>query len=302
MKILVTGAHGYLGGRLVNFLEQKGHEVWRAVRRPSGHSREVVFDASRSSPLNLSGVGACVHLAGLSAADAQKDPELAFRVSVDGSRELAQQARQQGVKRFVFLSTAHVYGPLTGLIDENTPRRATHPYGQSRARAEDAIQEVWQGMATVFRLSNVVGAPASVAAPCWGLIVNDLCRQAVTLHQLNLQTPGLQRRNLIPMIDAVNAIEWALSMTSPAQGVFNLGGTETPTIREVAEKIRDEASQVLGRSIELNKPVAPAGAVEESLSFSSAKWRALGWRDHSSVQQAINETLKFCRAQFSSNG
>src|SRR5690349_14874572 len=117
MKLLVTGATGKVGSRLVKRLARRGHEVRALVRDPS---RLEARDAETSigdllDPGSLvaavRGVDAVVHCAAFfrGATEAQ-----AHATNDQGTRHLAEAARAAGVKRFVFTSTGNVYGGTEG--------------------------------------------------------------------------------------------------------------------------------------------------------------------------------------------
>ena len=115
-----------------------------------------------------------------------------------------------GVPRFLYFSTAHVYGSsLEGTITEQTCPRNLHPYATSHLAGEQAVLEAAQRGAirgVVFRLSNAFGAPVSSEVNCWMLLVNDLCRQAVTTGELALRTAGLQLRDFVTLEDVTRAV------------------------------------------------------------------------------------------------
>ena len=99
------------------------------------------------------------------------------------TKRLVEAASRAGVKKFIYLSTAHVYAsPLVGTITEQTLPNNSHPYASSHLAGESAVlnadeRGVIQGV--VMRLSNAYGAPMHKGVNCWMLVVNDLCRQAV---------------------------------------------------------------------------------------------------------------------------
>ena len=116
MKILVSGANGFIGRALCPHLSSLGHEVVPAVRRPCGlpGERIVVDEGSRAEALQ--GCLGVVHLAARahvmreSAADALAEFR---RVNVEGTLWLARQAVAAGVRRFVFISSVKVNGEVT---------------------------------------------------------------------------------------------------------------------------------------------------------------------------------------------
>jgi nucleoside-diphosphate-sugar epimerase len=170
MKILVTGASGFIGNFLLVALRDAGHEVMAASRsRVKQHGIDGVLapelgpDADWGRVLN--GVDVVVHLAGRAHvpsknADAETK-EIYFRINTQGTRALAEQAAAAEAKHFVFLSSCHVVAAESGeiLSAETTP----HPnsaYGRSKLEAERAAREALLNTAcawTILRPPLVYG-------------------------------------------------------------------------------------------------------------------------------------------------
>src|SRR5207245_1641136 len=105
--------------------------------------------------------------------------------------KLTDAAKRAGVRRVVYVSTAHVYGaPLAGVITEASCAVSLHPYATSHRAAEDVVRAAHERKTiegVVIRLSNAYGAPVSEDANCWTLLVNDLCRQAARTKTMVLR-------------------------------------------------------------------------------------------------------------------
>jgi len=159
MKILVTGANGFVGAHLVEHLAVVGHDVVEAVRRPGTaalRGREVVVGTvGRSTDWSqaLTGCDAVVHLAARVHVmnDTSPDPAEDFReTNARGTRRLAQACVRAGVPRLVFLSSVKVNGEATAgrpfsVDDAPAP---VDPYGVSKAEAEQLLRAETHGTAT----------------------------------------------------------------------------------------------------------------------------------------------------------
>lgn len=110
-RIVVTGATGFIGRRLVPLLRERGHEVVEAGRRPGGHGAAFVdvgeIGAATRWDEALAGADAVVHLAGLAHRDTSEnvDQDLYFEINERGTARLAEAAAQAGVGCFVLVST-----------------------------------------------------------------------------------------------------------------------------------------------------------------------------------------------------
>lgn len=175
MKWLVTGAGGFVGQALVARLaSDPSVEVHAATRQvglplPPGVNRVAApaLDADADWRPALQGVDVVVHLAArVHVMDERAaDPLTAFRrVNVQGSRALAQQALESGVRRFVFVSSVKVHGEATapGLPwHADDPPAPQDAYGQSKQEAEQGLRALMQGSA----MELVVVRPPLVYGP-----------------------------------------------------------------------------------------------------------------------------------------
>ena len=148
MRILVSGANGFIGRTLCPHLTLLGHSVVPAVSRLSGVQGEHVVGDKSSWITALTGCSSVVHLAGRAhiMKDKEQDSLRVFRnVNVDATIKLANFAVEAGVKRFVFMSTVKVNGEETfpgyDLKPEDSP--APHdPYAISKWEAEQRLYEI----------------------------------------------------------------------------------------------------------------------------------------------------------------
>lgn len=168
MKVLVTGANGFIGRALCAHLHKVGHQVVAAVRRPCGLANEFVVDETGSTWAQaLLGCDAVIHLAGRAHImhEESVDPLQAFRAAnVDASARLASLAAQAGVRRFVFMSSIKVNGERTSLDCPFTPNDMPMPedaYGVSKWEAEQALRSIAQTSA----MELVVIRPPLVYGP-----------------------------------------------------------------------------------------------------------------------------------------
>lgn len=159
MKILITGASGFIGSALLQRLRADG------MHQPIASTTRLTADADWSRDLH--GVEAVLHCAARVHVmrESADNPLAAFRaVNVAGTVQLAQQAAAAGIKRFVFLSSIKVHGEQTApgkpftLADAPAPQDA---YGQSKWEAEQALCAVGQrtGMEVVIIRSPLVYGP-----------------------------------------------------------------------------------------------------------------------------------------------
>jgi len=313
MRLLITGGFGYLGGRLAQFLAStSGHQILLGSRQqtepPPWLPEAKVAHIRWNSPTGLAqictSVDAVVHLAGMNAQDCAADPIAALEFNGLATARLLQAAIRQGVKRFIHLSTAHVYGsPLTGVITEETCPISTHPYATSHRAGEDVVRTAHQRgqiEGIVIRLSNAYGAPAHKDANCWMLLVNDLCRQAVTTQCMVLRSSGLQRRDFVPLSDACRAISYILDLPvqALAKNIINVGGEWSPTVWEVACLIQERCALELGIRPTLTRIPPTIGETPADLEYRVHVLHQSGLQLGSDRVGDIDRLIQFCGASF----
>lgn len=169
MNVLVTGGAGYIGSHVVLALLDAGHSVVVIDDLSTGCSDNLPSDIpffhvdirdeqALRACFEKHSIDAIIHLAAKKAVgESMKHPELYFSVNVEGTRVLAQEARRAGVKKFVFSSSAAVYGnPSESPVTEHTPLAPESVYGVTKKMGEELL--LWFGFTLVnLRYFNVVG-------------------------------------------------------------------------------------------------------------------------------------------------
>jgi len=148
MKILVSGANGFIGRALCPYLASRDYTVVPAVRRAHHLATEYVVDSQAAWQNALQGCDSVVHLAGRAHVmqDTAENPLQVFRaVNVDATLALAQRCVDAGVRRFIFMSTIKVNGECTAegmrFSPHDTPA-PQDPYAISKWEAELGLRAI----------------------------------------------------------------------------------------------------------------------------------------------------------------
>jgi UDP-glucose 4-epimerase len=242
------------------------------------------------------GIDAVVHLASLDENEAARDPDLAVRVSGEGTRRLLAASRAAGVRSFIYLSTFHVYGPhAPSAIDEQTAPKPAHPYGISRLTGEGYCYENNRlgsdTSAVVFRLSNGYGAPAHRSVDRWTLAHNDFCRQAFENSRIVLKTSGVQHRDMVWIGDVAQAVERVLEAGTLEHDLFQVGNGRSLSMLQLAERVRTVSEAYLKREISVVRP-APTGEAGKAVRFSIERLRSIGFEPRDAIDEETMRLLQ----------
>jgi UDP-glucose 4-epimerase len=247
--VAVTGAGGYVGGRLVQHLRREGIEVRPLVRRPvpwlqGTRALDLAVEDPDATARALEGCEAVVHLAGASEVVAAQDPDGSTASTVAAARRVALASRLAGVERLVHLSTVHVYGAALergGAVDEEVLPAPRHPYAVARLASEHVMASAGVPL-TVLRLTNSVGAPVDPRVDRWTLVAMELAAEAASGRPLVLRSSGRQWRDFIDLGDACRSLAAAAAGAVPP-GTYNLGSGRSRTVLELARSLADEAGR-----------------------------------------------------------
>lgn len=314
MHILITGGFGFVGGRIAMHLGQLGHQIILGTRHsitspdwlPQAEVSKIVWDDEVVLERSCEGVDLIIHAAGMNAKDCNTDPVSALAFNGLATARLVEAASRSSVKKFIYLSTAHVYGnPLAGTITEKTCPSNLHPYATSHLAGEHAVLSAsshgrFQGI--VLRLSNAFGAPMQKDMNCWMLLVNDLCRQAAETRALVLQTNGMQQRDFISLTDVCRIIEKLVIGHAELKHahVFNVGEGISQSVLDMAKLIQQRCIKVLGFEPELQLKHGEFNEQHSSLNYRTDNLNSLGIDCKSlGYLEEIDSLLRFCQDKFS---
>ena len=311
--MLVIGGAGYIGSHVAKALGREGRRVVIFDNLSEGHreaalGRELIVgdildrDAVRLA-LRSSEAASVMHFAALAAVgDSMARPAAYYRNNVTGTLTVLEAMAAEGVKQFIFSSTAAVFGePLETPITEAHPKQPINPYGDTKLAVERALPhfERAHGIRSVaLRYFNAAGADPEGElgedhAPERHLIPlaidAAMGKAPLRLFGDDYPTPdGTCLRDYIHVTDLAQAHALALGHLERggAAATFNLGNGRPFSVREVI----DEVGRVSGRAVPIER--APRREGDPAVLFaSSARIAAeLGWRPDYPELPAIIET------------
>ncbi|NWF84171.1 MAG: UDP-glucose 4-epimerase GalE [Bryobacteraceae bacterium] len=316
-KILVTGGAGYIGSHTTRFLLNRGHEVLVVDDLSKGYAHNV--PEGRLHKLNLldgealdavlagARFDAVVHFAAfIAVGESVREPEIYFQNNVAGTLSLLAAMRRHGVRKFVFSSTAAVYGnPESTPIPETAPHRPVNPYGESKLMVERILR--WLDECSGFRYVALRYFNACGAAAEYGIgeehepethLIPLILRairtgSPVTVFGNDYPTPdGTCIRDYIHVLDLASAHAAALDhlLAGGASDSFNAGTGIGYSVLEVIKA----AEAATGRQVPFQIGRRREGDPAELVADSSKLMKTLGWEPKiTSLQEMVASAWQF---------
>ena len=303
MTILVTGGAGYIGSHMVHALADAGERVVVLDNLSTGFdwavpdaATLVVGDTGDAALvtqlLARHGVDAIIHFAAsIVVPDSVADPLGYYRNNTANSRSLIECAVKGGVRRFIFSSTAAVYGnPEKVPVGEDDPARPMSPYGSSKLMTEIMLRDAGaaHGLShVILRYFNVAGADPMLRTGQSTRNATHLIKVAVEtalglraklqVFGTDYPTPdGTCVRDYIHVCDLVRAHSDALAYLRKGGGstTLNCGYGRGFSVREVIDTVK----RVSGVDIRVETTARRAGDPAQIVANSDRIRALLGWR------------------------
>ncbi len=301
-RVLVTGGAGFIGSNIVKLLVEREHLVTVLDNLSSGYRYnldpfpEVTLiegDVRNAASVKQAVAGADVvfHLAAsVGNARSIENPIQDSEINVIGTLRVLEAARQAGVRKVVFSSSAGIFGELKTLpIREDHPAEPDSPYGASKLAAEKlclAYAKLYQLECVCLRYFNVYGVNQRYDA--YGNVIPIFANHILRGEPLTIYGDGEQTRDCLNVRD-VAMVNLEAAFTPGARGVFNLGSSTRITIKELARMIQEvDGAQVGSRYAPQRK-----GDVRHSLADTSAAREAFGFVPRVSLLDGLSEYMSW---------
>src|SRR2546428_1309501 len=309
MVVLVTGGAGYVGSKLIRELASNPKLEGATVRILDNMLREryvAIMDLPREGHFEfLEGdirkdgdlkaafrdVDIVVDLAGITNAPLSFErKELTFDVNVRGGRKVLDNAVKSGVEKYVYSSTASVYGPTTGLVDEKYCCKPISPYGESKLQAEKACLEASKeaGLdATVLRLGTVFGYSIGMR---FDTVVDRFTYLACIGMPLTVwESAQNEKRPYLHVSDSVDALVFALTQHGMKGEIYNVIG-ENASLNRITVAIGKEVP-------DMQVVITPTPNLNQvSYELDGSKIERIGFRPRNTLDEGVREIVKRFRA------
>lgn len=256
MKILVTGAAGFIGSHLCEYLLASGeHEVigvdafvreelhWIGTKNMESFLHHPRFNMITANMLHLDwktlliDVDIIYHLAGIPGVRSSWGAD--FRSYVESNilatQQLLEACRQTSIKKFIFASTSSVYGETTGQVSEDTPLAPLAPYGVSKLTGEHLcrVYSKNDGVPIVILRFFTVYGPRQRS----DMAFHRFIKQLLANDPITLFGDGSQTRDFTYISDCVEAIAAVADAPHVVGETINIGGKERAAILQVIQAL-----------------------------------------------------------------
>jgi nucleoside-diphosphate-sugar epimerase len=309
MRVLVTGAAGFIGSHITRALLASGHEVVGLDDLSTGHRHNLpigeprwrfVLGDIRDPAICVGatrGADAVVHLAGRNSVPRSlADPRSALEVNVMGGFHLLEAARAARVTRFVYASSSSIYGDDPSLPKvESLPHRPLSPYAASKASFEH-LARTWSltwGLSTVgLRFFNVFG-PRQDPAGAYAAVVPRFVEAALDGRPPTIHGDGSYSRDFTFVDNVVHAIQLSLPSMDAGGSVVNVACGGRVSVLDLWRAVAREA----GFDGEPRFGPPRTGDMPHSQADISEARRLLGFEPVVHFDEGIRRTVAWFQAQ-----
>ena len=303
MKLLVTGASGFVGAKVAELAIAAGHEV-AALVRPNGPSRRLAPLAGRYLPLAVdlrekrslfAAVAsfrpeAIIHIAWAGVANSARNDSSQFSENIDAACALVEAGAAAGCKAFIGTGSQGEYGAGSTMREDALPQPTTM-YGAAKVAALYLTRQLVQqaGMRHAWlRLFSTYGPDDN---PGW--LIPSLISQMLECQRPQT-TLGTQKWDWLHVDDVARGLI-AAAVTPTAEGIFNLGSGAPVQVRRAVELIRDAAAP--GMELVFGEIPFRSDQVMHMEADISRLKAATGWEPQVPFESGIADTVNWYRAQ-----
>lgn len=292
MKLLVTGANGFVGRNIVPYLRKRGHVIL-TTDLDSGEVRgDITNKGFVLETLKKQDFDSIIHLSAV--ADVRKcmeDPHRCYEVNSFGTLNLLELAVRKRVRRFIYSSSANVYGiPLELPVNETTPFNPRTPYDDSKVISEDLVRTYGKhkGLPFVILRSWKLFGEHDVPTTA----VSRFILACLKGDRIELYNGGRDTTDPYHIENYCIAVQLCLEKEEAVGRAFNIGTGNEVSIRQLAEIIK---SLTKSDSEVVDLPPRTAAESQPMRSYPSIDKirKALGYEPLVGIEEGLRRTIRY---------
>jgi len=309
MKVLVTGGAGFVGSHIVDECIRQGHDVVIVDNLVSGFESNLnpaakfykldIVDKAVHDVIEQEKIEAIIHQAAQSAVPpSMKDPKYDANVNIIGTMNLLDAARSFGIRKFVFASSAAIYGmPDYVPLDEEHPLRPLSFYGLSKKVDEEYIRMYAQYFDinyTMLRYANIYGPRQGASGE--PNVITIFMERMIRGEEVNIEGDGGATRDFIYVGDVATAN--VIALESDVNATVNLSTATEVSVNELFKIM----AEMTGYD---KQPVHVAPRVGDIYRSSLKNDKVLGilpWRPEHSLEEGLKKTIAWGKQAYADNG
>lgn len=286
-KILVTGSSGFLGHHIIKVAQDRGYTVFGVDKRPlsKGHHKPNYYieaDINDLTYRDMMGVDYVIHLAWrTNIPDCQRHPIESTEQNIDMSIRMLELAREAGVKKFLFPSTASLYGNNPTPWTEDMKPDPIEPYSWQKLSIEHACKmysHVYKLPTVIFRFFQVFGELQRSDTALAAFLKAKEEGRPITLTETHAQSSFRSgQRDFVYAGDLAHALIDAIESPVAWNGeIFNVASGELHTMEEIAKTIGAEVTWIPRRPYEVEQHLADVSKIKNFIGW-EAKTDVIQW-------------------------
>ena len=307
-KILVTGAGGFVGSHLTEYLVRQGYKVKAFIRYNSCNFREWLDKSKYINDIeiysgdirdydsvynSIKGIDYVFHLAALIVIPHSYYSPLDYiKTNIEGTYNILQAAKELNIKRIIHISTSAVYGTAQYIpIDEKHPINPQSPYAASKAGADHLTKSFYLSFnlpVTIVRPFNMFGPRQSAQAVIPTIITQILDGKGyIKLGNLN------SSRDFNYILDAVEGISRIGLHPNTIGKVINIGTGKDLSIRKLTEIVNKLTGKNSEIKLDNKRARSPKSEVWRSVCDYSNARNLTGWKPRYTFEKGLEETINW---------
>lgn len=293
----MTGGAGFIGGHLVDFL-QNNHKV--TIYDDLSTSTQSIVDSLVKKGAKFvkadildydtllqssKGFDIMIHLAAKSdVTESVLHPEMVENVNVNGTVNALNCCIKHKIKKIIFASSAAVYEDSSIAVTENSETKPLSPYGASKLLAENKIKEMAENNLdyVILRIFNVYGKRQNKQ---YAGVISNFAENISKDKPLVIYGDGLQTRDFVFIYDVINAFDAAVKTNS--SGVYNIASGKSISVKELAQMFLD----ITGKKVQIKFQPAKKKDIRYSMADISKAEKELGFSPKTNLRDGLTELI-----------